>query len=354
MKKTWRLAAYAVGGVVAVWLTAKFFLPVGLPFLLGFGLSRLAEPLVSGLTRSGHVPRWLASFLCVSGVFAGIGLLLWLLGKMLCGELARFATQLPSLLESLAVPVGKLHGQLVSLAGRLPDGIAAAVTQWLDSFFEGSGVVLDSMSGWLIGIVTGTLSSLPDIVLFVLTVLLSSYLISSELPHLREAAGRHLPPAWSQRGHAIVRRLKSAFGGYCKAQFRLMLVTFGIVAAGLLLLRRDHALLFGFLIAVVDALPVFGSGTVLVPWAVFALLRGDNPIAIGLLLTYGVASLTRTFLEPRFLGHQIGLNPLLTLLSLYAGYRLFGILGMVLLPVAVILFKQIYDLFESTERGEAM
>ena len=112
------------------------------------------------------------------------------------------------------------------------------------------------------------------------------------------------------------------------------------------LLRQRYALLLAALIAAVDALPVFGVGTVLLPWAAVALLRGETAAGLGLLLTYGAASLTRTALEPRFLGRQIGLSPLLTLASMYAGFRLYGILGMILLPVAVILAKQIYELAE--------
>ena len=96
-----------------------------------------------------------------------------------------------------------------------------------------------------------------------------------------------------------------------------------------------------------DALPVFGVGTVLIPWGVISFLRGNAFLGIGLLVLYALCSVSRAFLEPRFLGKQIGLNPLLTLIALYAGYRLFGILGMILLPLAVILLKQLYELVES-------
>ena len=102
----------------------------------------------------------------------------------------------------------------------------------------------------------------------------------------------------------------------------------------------------------VDALPVFGVGTIMVPWGALTLLRGDTFTGLGLLAVYGAASLTRTFLEPRFLGRQIGLSPLLTLVCLYAGFRLYGILGMILLPVAVILCKQIIELLEPEEDAE--
>ena len=107
----------------------------------------------------------------------------------------------------------------------------------------------------------------------------------------------------------------------------------------------------GALIAVVDALPVLGSGTVLLPWAAVSLLRGSGGLAIGLTVTYAAAAFARSALEPRLLGRQIGLPPLLTLLSLYAGYRLFGLAGMILLPLAVLLAKQMWELAEGNGGG---
>ena len=346
MKKPWRTAAYLLGGAVALWLTARFFLPIGLPFLLGLGLSRAAEPLVRRLTEKAHFPRGLASFLCVTLVCAVLGSVLWLLCRGVYGELGRLAKQLPDVLLSLKEPVGRLHKWLLQLAAKLPDGFSAAAAEWLDHFFAGSDLLASSVSDWIVRFVTGTLSSVPDIVLFVLTALLSGYLFSSEGAALNSAIRRWLPEQWQQRANALWKRLKGALGGYCKAQLRLMVVTFGIVAAGLLILRRDSAILTALLIALVDALPVLGAGTILIPWAIIAFFRGETAAAVGLLLIYAAASLTRTFLEPRFLGRQIGLNPLLTLVSMYAGFRLFGMLGMILLPVGVILIKQLYDLAE--------
>ena len=252
---------------------------------------------------------------------------------------AELASRLPSFLASLSGPLGKLRRRLLILAARLPDGMAEAAIQWLERFFAGSSGLADSVSGWLLRFVTGTLSSVPEIGLFLLTTLLSAYLISTELPRLCAALSRHLPERSKTRAEALWTRLKAALGGYLKAQIRLMGVTFLIVSAGLLILRQEHALLLAAVIALVDALP--------------GLLRGDTFTGIGLLLTYGAASLTRSALEPRFLGRQIGLSPLLTLVSLYAGFRLYGILGMILLPVAVILCRQIYELMEPPAEKQA-
>ena len=347
MKNPWRLIGYAVCGVIGIWLTVKLFLPVGLPFLLGFGLSALAEPPVRVLRNRLGIPRRLAAFLTVLLLSAAVFGLLFLLGRVLFSQGQQLAARLPSLLSSLADPLSKLHGGLLRLAARLPQSVAPAAVEWIDRLFAGGSVVAGTASEWLLGFAGNVLALVPDIVLFLLTTILSAYLFCAERAQLSQTVQRLLPESWRERLSAVNQRLRGALGGYCKAQGYLILVTLAVLSVGLLLLRRRNALLLALVIAFVDALPVFGSGTILIPWGIISLLRGENGLAVGLLLLYAVASLTRTFLEPRFLGRQIGLNPLLTLISLYAGFRLFGILGMILVPVGVILLKQVYELVES-------
>ena len=147
-------------------------------------------------------------------------------------------------------------------------------------------------------------------------------------------------------------RLKNALGGWIKAQLKLMGITFLILTAGLLLLGVEFSILFAGLISLIDALPVFGVGTVLIPWAVISFLRQDTYRAVGLLILYGAAALTRTSLEPRLIGKQIGLNPLITLLAMYAGYRLCGIVGMILFPVRAILLRQFLELLDKSKKEQ--
>lgn len=348
MKNPWRLIGYAICGVIGIWLTVKLFLPVGLPFLLGFGLASLAEPLVRPLKERLGVPRRPAAFLIVLLLSAAVFGILFLLGRLLFSQAQELAAKLPSLVASLEVPLSKLHGGLLRLVAKLPQSVAPVAAEWIDRLFAGGSVLAGTASEWLLGIAGNVISLVPDIVLFLLTLILSAYFFCTERAQLSQTVRRLLPEQWRKKLLAVKERLRSALGGYCKAQGYLLLVTLAIVAVGLLLLRRQNALPIALLIAFVDALPVFGAGTILIPWGIISLLRGETGQAVGLLLLYAVASLTRTFLEPRFLGKQIGLNPLLTLVSLYAGFRLFGVVGMILVPVGVILLKQIYELVEST------
>lgn len=349
MKEPWKLLAYVAFGIVGLWLTVKLLLPIGLPFLLGYALSCLARPPADWLQKRVRAPAWLASFLTVTLVCLAVVTALFLLGKFAFAELERMAKRLPALLSSLEQPLRDLREKLLRLTANLPASASAAAAQWIGRLFEGGSVIADTVSNRLLRLAGGLIACLPDCLLFLLTTLLSAYLFASRREQLRETARRRLPPRWLERFHTVAKRLKTALGGYCKAQLLLSAVVASLLTVGLLLLRVPKAPLLALLIAFIDALPVLGSGSVLLPWSAVAFLRGSASFAVGLLALYAAAAVTRAILEPRFLGRQIGMHPLLTLISLYAGFRLFGVMGMILLPIGVILLKQIYDLAEATE-----
>ena len=347
MKKIYRPLLYAIGGIAGIWLLLNFFLPVGLPFLLGWLLSALAAPPVRRIASRCSLPRGLISFFCVTLVSAILLLILWLLVQLAVSELEHLGKLLPDFISAFSDTFRQVHGSLLRLAAKLPDGMAQAAARWADKLFEGGSVLFSSASQWLLGLAAEIISRVPSLVLFLITTILSAYFFAADAPKIRLFLKKHIPETWAAKASAVGKRLKVALGGYLKAQWRLTLVTFGITFVGLLFLHPENSFLLALLIAVVDALPVFGAGTILIPWGIFCLLSNAVFTGIGLLLLYGIDSLTRTVLEPRFIGHQIGLSPLLTLFSLYAGFRLFGIAGMILLPIAVILLKQLYDIIET-------
>ena len=347
LKKPWKLLLYVLGGIAGIWLTVKFFLPIGLPFLLGLALARLAEKPVVWLRGKSKLPRWLCTFLVVSLLSVAVGSIFWFLGKALFSQLERLAGRLPELLPLLTDSLSRLQGCLQLLVEKLPDTLSSAASQWLEQFFAGSSVVMDTASGWLIGLVGSILSRIPDLLFFLLTMLLSAYLFSSQWPQLLKKLRKLIPQRWLERVSVIGKRLKNTLGGYLKAQCYLWGITFALLLAGLFFLCPSKAFLAALLIALLDALPVFGVGAALIPWSLFSFLQGNTALAVGLLVLYALCAILRSFLEPRFLGKQMGLHPLLTLLSLYGGYQLFGIVGMILVPIGVILVKQFYDLVEA-------
>jgi sporulation integral membrane protein YtvI len=175
------------------------------------------------------------------------------------------------------------------------------------------------------------------------TGVVSAYLISPRLPKLRQWITRRLPPVWKEKLQPALARLRVALKGWLKAQLRLMGITFCIVTVGFLILGIPYAPFSALGVALVDAVPLLGTGAVLLPWALVELLQGQTLRGVGLLVTYGGSLLVRTVLEPKLVGRHLGLDPLLTLVFLYVGYRFWGILGMIFAPMAAAAAKSITE-----------
>ncbi|MBR6377810.1 MAG: sporulation integral membrane protein YtvI [Oscillospiraceae bacterium] len=331
--------ALRAGAVLGLLALGFLLLPLLLPFLLGYGLALGAEPGVAALGRRTRLPRCFRSGLCVTALFLGAGALVWFFGRILWGELLRLVGQLPALLTRLQPGLRELQAWLEALAARAPAGLAEPLIRWIGELFAGGAGLLESLYGFLSGLVSGVVTGLPRLFLGLVTTVIAAYMSSGSLPELKAWLRARLPAQWLEGLRKLRSRVRRVFGGWCRAQAKLMLLVFGLLSLGLWLLGVDFPLLFGGLIACLDALPVLGTGTVLIPWSLAAFLQSDGSRGLGLLVLYGACSLSRSILEPHLVGRQLGLHPLVTLMAFYAGGKLFGLAGMVLLPLGVLLLK---------------
>ena len=347
-KKPLVTAAAAAGAAALVFLA----LPTALPFLLAYLLASAAEPGQRYLEKHTPLPRPLRCGLAVSALFLLLGGVLYFLCRVVWGELQALARQLPALLARLREPTAQLRGWLESLAARLPEELGAGLLGWADRLFTGSPLLADALARRLTALVSGAVAGMPGLLLGVVTTVLATYMTSAALPDVKRYLKAKLPAAWAERLSELHRRLGSSLGCWVKAQLRLMGLVFAVLTLGLWLLGVEFALLFGALIAFLDALPVLGSGLVLIPWALISFLQADRQLGFGLLALYAAATLTRTVLEPRIVGRQLGLHPLVTLAAFYVGGRLFGVPGMLLFPIGAGLTGQVREVIEGRRKGE--
>ncbi len=317
----------------AVWLGVKYLLPVLLPFVLGLGIALAAEPAVGFGVKRLHLKRGLAAGVGVSLTLVLLAGVLWLAGALAVRELTQLAGALPDLEQTAQQGMLVLEDWMVGMAQRLPDGVRATATGTVLELFDGGTVLMKQVSERVPGLVGGVLSRVPDGALGLGTGLLSGFMLSARLPRLRQWAAFRLPPAWREKTLPALRRVGRAVLRWLRAQATLAAVIYAVLAIGLTVLRVRYGFLLALPIALVDAIPVFGTGLVLLPWAAVSLLQGEVFRGVGLALLYAAALLTRTVLEPRVVGRQLGLDPLVTLLFLYAGYRFWGIGGMLLAPM---------------------
>ena len=342
-QKPWQKALWILLILAGLWAFSVLLLPVFLPFLIGLLLALIARKPILLLQKRLKLPRWAASFLCVLLLLALIFAAVFLLCKTVCRELSSFLHTLPENLSALTGPLLRLENRLYALADRLPDGIGTGLHEGLRNFFESGAGLSTRLYERLFTFASGFLGKVPDLFLFLVTAILSGFMLACELPKISEYLTRKLPQSFLEKSNRVWQNLKTTFGAWLKAQAKLMGITFLIMTLGLMILNTAYPLLFALIVTLIDALPVFGTGIVLIPWSLLSFLQADTRRGIGFLILYGTAALTRQTLEPRLVGQQIGLAPILTLAALYAGYRVMGVLGMLLFPIAAILLKQFWE-----------
>ena len=327
---------FLAGIFLILWLILRFLLPLLLPFLLGAGLALLAEPAVSFLHRRFRLPRGLAAGAGVTAGLCFLFLVLLLTGALLLRELHALAGILPDVGTVAKNGIHALSDWLQDMTRYAPTDLRAPLTRRIGDFFNDGTDFLDRGIRFVLDLAGGLLSHVPDSALGLGTAVISAFMISAKLPTLREklaglASKDRLAPlldAWQ--------RIRGVIGGWLLAQMKLAGITAGILAVGFLLLRIRYGVLWALAVALVDAFPILGTGTVLIPWGIISLLQGDPGRGVGLLGVYATVTLTRSVLEPKLIGHHLGLDPLSTLFALYAGYKVWGLAGMLLAPMLAV------------------
>ena len=321
---------FALFLLLILWFSGKFLLPFLFPFLLGTGLALAAEPAVSlGISRL-RLKRGTAAGIGVSLTLVLILGAVFFLGALAVRELGQLAAGVPDMVRNSA---GLLEAYLVGLAEKVPEPASLTLTNSIHRLFQNSNALTQQALQQMPGVLSGVLGKVPGGAMTLGTGILSGYFISARLPQLKERLRQNLPKAWRNTIVPTLKHLKESLGKWLIAQGKLMSITYGIVALGLTFLKIPYAFAWAVLVAAVDAVPLLGTGTILLPWALTRLLQGDALGAAAMAAVYLVAMVTRTVLEPKFFGKHLGLDPLVMLIFLYVGYRLWGFWGIVISPL---------------------
>lgn len=336
-----RFVLFLVASLVVAWLFMGYLLPIGLPFLLGIGLALAAEPAVDLLSSRLHLPRCGATGIAVSAVFVlSATALLFLLGSLL-RQSQRLIDILPQLAESVTQALAQLQQWFTSFSQRLPASLRPLAEGLSNGFFDNSSTIFEQAAKQLPKLASALLGMLSKGMLGLITGIISAYMISGRLPMARQWLRSHQTPQWQEKWLPMLRSLKTALIGWILAELKLALVAFAMMLVGFWILRINNRLFLAGLITIVDAFPILGVGTVLVPWACVCFLRQETARGLGILAIWGVVWLVRSILEPKLIGKGLGLDPLVTLIAMYAGWKLWGILGMLLAPILALTVTQV-------------
>ena len=318
-----RKLSVSAGIALFFWVSIRYLMPIITPFLLAFLLALAAEPLVRYLCGKAKLPRAAATGIAMTMTLAFLFLILVFLFALLLRQLRSLSGFVPTLEHTALKGLDSLQLWLTQLVQTMPKSIQPMAERSVDGLFSNGSAVIDRIASWLLGLASNIVSKLPDSLLGFGTWLLACFMISAKLPTIGHWLRQHLPKSWFETYLPMLKRLKKAILGWLLAQCKLIGITFFVLTIGFFILRVSHAPLWAALISLVDALPILGTGVVLIPWSLISFLQGNSIRAIGLLGTYTVAVLLRSVLESRLVGKQLGLDPLITLFAMYCGYRLF-------------------------------
>ena len=324
---------------LAVWLAARFgrpLLSLFAPFLLALIAAAALNPLVKKLQRLLGWNRQVLTLLLLFLIFGLLGGGLALLVYAAAGQLVSLVQNWGGLLDSLQTVMDQLEALFARLLTLAPPQVNEIVENAKDSLFQWLSEAAPAALGNL-GLEAGERAmGLPAFLVALVIFIMATFLLTADYPYLRSRYVQHLDEGLLRFLGQLRTTALGAFGGYVKAEFLLSVGVFFILLAGFFLIRQPYGLLLSLGLAVMDFIPIIGAGTVMVPWAFVALFTGDFTAAVELMAIWGVIVLFRRVMEPKFVGDQTGLSPILSLVSIYVGMKLAGVLGMVFGPVVLL------------------
>lgn len=327
-------------GVLAVVFLLPRLLAFFAPFVIGWIIALLAGAPVRFFEEKMRIRRKAGSAFVIILVIAIIVTAIYLLGGVILRECGGLVESLPEIIENTKSDMEHIAHKLYGIYEKLPEGMQNGLE---DVGEELSGVIrvwIGNLSSPTLTALSNFAMYLPTLTIGIIMSLLSAYLFVAEKKEIDSWLTTHVPKGIQKRYSLLRKSLFQAVGGYLKAQFRIEFWIYLLVVLGLTILKVKYVLLVSLGIAILDFLPFFGTGTVMIPWAVIKFFAGDYKMAIGLLITWGVSQLARQVIQPGIVGDSIGVKPLPTLFLLYVGYRLGGVLGMIVaVPAGLILFS---------------
>lgn len=322
--------------VIAGWNLLRFLMP----FVIGWIIAAIAAPLVNWLEKRLKIVKKLGSALIVILVLAGIILALYFGISRLVAEISDLIRNFPEMYAQLETGLRQIGDTLSGIFERLPTGIQNGWNAVVENLDQYMGNVVSNISEPTVTAAGNIAKRVPSYLISFLVSVLSAYFFIVQREEVLNWMKKVSPESIQKRMTLVIDNLRYAVGGYFKAQFKIMAIVFVILLVGLGMLGTGYFVLVAFLIAFLDFLPFFGTGTAMIPWALYEFFMGDYKMTVALVVIYVITQAVHQLLQPKLVGDSVGLNPLVTLILLYIGYRMGGILWMILaVPIGMVIIN---------------
>jgi len=346
--------------VIAILLSAWFIIPVAYPFIIAWAVAYLLNPLVNLMQRRLRMPRWLGSLIALVVVLGSAVTLVVLLINKLIMEIGRFARFIESniqhwidgfveilnseTIQNFLLQLNALYTQNEQITHTIDQNLESAglrIAQAITNLFN-------SVVNWLISLV----AALPNIAFIVLIALLAAFFMSKDWYKWSGRLSGILPPPVNRSISAVWNELQRALFGYLRSLFIMVSITTVFMILGMWLMGIPNAIAVGLLLGLLDLLPYLGIGLVIIPWVIYSFIQGNIALGIGLAILYAIVFVVRSLIEPKVLAVSIGMDSLMTLISMVIGLRLFGVIGIIIGPVTLVLLLTLHrtNIFHSIAR----
>lgn len=314
-----------------------------MPFLVAFVISLIIEPLIKYIMKKTKLTRRSTSiiiFIIVSTII--LGSLIWMIITLF--------SESSSLLQGLNDYINKVYQLFTDFTNSERFKRIHLSNEILSVIQNSTGDILNNVSVWIRNLLTKLIemiTSLPYIAICIGITVLALYFICVDKIYILDQIEHHLPRIWVRKIEMHLKDLIEVLGGYLKAEATLILISFIISLIGLYIfkiigLSVEYPLLIALFIGFVDALPILGSGSIMVPWAIICGINGDIKLGLSIIGLLIIMTVVRQILEPKLVSKNIGVHPIFTLIAMYTGFKLIGVIGLLIGPIALIIVKNIF------------
>lgn len=326
--------------MILVYAGIKYVLPLLMPFIIGIIIAMAFRRPIDMLAKKLRIKRVLSSLIVLIAFYVLIGLLVSLIGAKVVGMISTLFDNLPELYKGSFLPA--LQRATDELGQRFPN-IENYLEDFMNNIDQSAFSFISETSSKVVSVATRLAGQVPSLLIKLLFTIVSSFFFTIDYYKIRQfIAGQFLG---ERKG--MVAKLKNnvvgSLGKFLKAYSIIISITFLELSVGFWILGIPTPFLFGLLVAIIDIMPILGTGAVLIPWSVISLIMGNTKIGIGMLLLYIIITVVRQIIEPKIVGRQIGLHPIVTLMLMYIGAQLMGILGLLILPIMATILVQLNE-----------
>lgn len=333
--------AYWAFILMVVYLLFKYLLPITIPFILGYCIAFVVVKISNKIKTNSKIIRLIITILFY-GIIGLVGTLVILKGFT---SVYKFVLNIPDIYEQQIAPIiNVIYNKVIKIIEQSDYDMKDTIKLVSDHMFSALNNLIAAASKIIVSNVSNIVKAVPVLFLSALAMIISTFFFVFDYEKMGEFIQEYVPQKWKARGNSAKLYITNTLFVVIRSYALIMLLTFSELSILFLVFGINNAGILAGTIAVFDIMPILGTGGIMIPWAIISFVLGDTILGIKLIIIYGIVTVIRNYVEPKIVGAQLGLHPIITLVSMFIGLRLFGFFGMFGIPITIsFLWKKVKE-----------